>query len=263
MKSNRTKFRVIAALCLLLGLLLLTGEDTGADTEGGASVAGVVSFDGPKPRRTKIVMLGNKADRNGGSANECIKLHGDKTPLSEHALVSDAGGLANAFVYVRKGLEKKKKYPMPKTAAMISQKDCMFRPRVQGVRVGQELLLRNSDGLVHNVRAYASRNRPFNIAQPADSADRKKVFTRPERALQIGCDIHRWMKAFVFVMDHPYYAVTDADGKFTIKGLPAGEYTLEVWHEDFGKRQATFTVNANGSSKVDFSFQPKTKKGNA
>lgn len=135
----------------------------------------------------------------------------------------------------------------------------MFRPRVQGVRVGQEFLMRNSDALIHNVRSYAFRNRAFNIAQPAGTPDRKKVFTKPERALKIGCDIHGWMTAYVFVMEHPYFAVTNEQGEFKIKGLPAGEYTLEAWHEQFGKQEATFNVGPTDTAEVAFTFKEQAK----
>ena len=86
--------------------------------------------------------------------------------------------------------------------------------------------MRNSDPLVHNVRSLSLENRAFNIAQPAATPDRKKVFKKRERAITIQCDFHPWMKAFIFVMDHPYFAVTGKKGEFTLGGLPAGKYTL-------------------------------------
>ena len=117
--------------------------------------------------------------------------------------------------------------------------------------------MKNSDPLIHNVRSFSTRNRAFNIAQPAGSADRKKVFTVQERAIRIKCDFHPWMEAFVFAMEHPYFAVTDEKGHFRIEGLPAGEYTLAAWHEEFDEQKVTITVGATGSAKVDFSFEPE------
>ena len=92
----------------------------------------------------------------------------------------------------------------------------MFRPRVQGVRVGQELVMRNSDPLLHNVRSLSFRNKAFNVAQPSNSEDRKWVFKKGERAVKIECDIHSWMTAYFFVMEHPYFAVTNEKGEFKI-----------------------------------------------
>jgi len=131
----------------------------------------------------------------------------------------------------------------------------MFRPRVQGVMTGQEVMMRNSDPLIHNVRSLSTKNRPFNIAQPAGTPDRKKVFKAGENAIQIGCDFHPWMKAFIFVMEHPYFAVTDEKGQFRIEGLPAGEYTLAAWHEEFGEKGMKITVGATASSDIAFTFE--------
>ena len=135
----------------------------------------------------------------------------------------------------------------------------MFRPRVQGIRIGQQFLMRNSDPLTHNVRSFSLRNRNFNVAQPADSPDRERVFTRRDKAVMIQCDLHPWMKAYFFVMDHPYFAVTNEKGQFKIKGLPAGEYTLSAWHEEFGEQQVKIKVGSTGSTEVAFSFKEKAK----
>ncbi len=192
-----------------------------------------------------------------GSVDECKKLHADPV-LDESAIVSEDGELANVFVYVKKGVEKKD-YPMPKEPALINQEGCMFRPRVQGVRVGQDFVMRNSDPVLHNVRSYAFRNRGFNIAQPPETKDRTKVFKKPERAIQVGCDIHKWMKAYAFAMDHPFFAVSNEKGQFEIEGLPAGDYTLAAWHEVYGEQETKITVGASGTVDVGFSFKDKGK----
>ena len=252
MICDRTKFPLIATVFLLLSLMVFAGADRD-DAEGGAAVVGVIKFDGPRPERKPIVMIANK----GGKPDECSELH--KTPvLYENAIVSEKGELANVFIYVKNGLEKKS-YPVPTEPAVFDQTKCMFRPHIQGVRVGQEFVMRNSDPMLHNVRSYAFRNRTFNIAQPVDSAERKKVFKKPERAIKMGCDIHQWMTAYVFAMEHPFFAVSNEKGQFKIAGLPAGEYTLAAWHEEFGTQEAKVTVDPTGSSEVEFSFNEKAK----
>ncbi len=244
------------AVFLLLGLMVVAGEHRGAGAddraEDGATVVGVVRFDGPRPQRKPIQMK-----EKDGALSECHKLH--ETPLlTENLIVSEKGEVANVFVYVKQGLQKKS-YPVPQQPAVLDQDKCMFRPRVQGVQVGQEFLMRNSDPLTHNVRSFSIRNRAFNIAQPAKSPDRKKVFARQERAIKILCDFHPWMRAYIFVMEHPYFAVTNEQGQFEIEGLPAGEYTLAAWHEQFGEQELKITVAATGSSKVGFSFEDKAR----
>jgi len=257
MSWKRINVPMIICLPVMLGLMALTVAQQHADAQDdsaatGAELAGVIKFDGAAPERTAIDMTPNK----GGSRDECSALH-PEPQLSEAVIVGKDGGLANVFVYVKKGLEKKKKYPMPAEPAVLDQSGCMYRPRVQGVRVGQDLVIRNSDKLTHNTRSYALRNRPFNIAQPAESEERTKVFKRPERAIQMGCDFHGWMKAFIFAMDHPYFAVTDEQGQFKIAGLPAGEYTVAAWHEKLGEEEATIKVGAGGSQELAFSFKEK------
>jgi len=241
-----------AAVLLLLGVTVVAIADRVEGADKDRAVAGVVRFVGPRPIRKPIRMF-----EKGGKPSDCQELH--KTLLlDENRMVSEKGELANVFIYIKKGLEKKN-YPLPKEPAVLNQGKCMFHPRVQGIRVGQDFVMKNGDPLTHNIRSFSFRNRAFNIAQPAKSEDRKKVFTRPEKAVMIQCDIHSWMKAYFFVMDHPYFAVTDAKGQFKIEGLPAGEYTLAAWHEEFGDQEVKITVAATGSSKVDFSFAEKAR----
>ncbi len=248
----------VAAIVLLLLGLNVPGEHRTAvaqdrTTVVGPAVVGVVKFDGPRPKRKPL-----RLREKGGKLSDCHKLH--KTPLlDENLIVSETGEVANVFIYVRKGLEKGKEYPLPKKPAILNQLKCMFQPRVQGVRVGQEFVMKNGDPVLHNVRSFSFRNRAFNVAQPANSEDRKKVFKYREKAVMVQCDIHPWMKAYFFVIDHPSFAVTNAKGQFTIQGLPPGEYTLSAWHEEFGEQQAIIKVGSTGSTKVAFSFKEKEK----
>src|SRR5262249_43487124 len=135
-----------------------------------------------------------------------------------------------AFVYLRRGAPKKD-YPLPAKPATLDQKGCMFQPRVQGMRVGQPLQVGNADPVTHNVRSFPTLNQAFNFGQPAETRQRERIFDHAEREIEIQCDIHPWMHAYIFVMDHPFYCVSADDGKYTIDGLPPGEYTLESWHE--------------------------------
>jgi hypothetical protein len=123
--------------------------------------------------------------------------------------------------------------------------------------VGQNFIIRNSDPYIHNTRSLSLRNRAFNIGQPPKSTDRERIFKRAEGPIRLGCDFHKWMAAWIFVLDHPFFAVTDEKGNFEIKGLPPGEYTFEAWHEEFGNQRVTLKVA--GSANLNFTFQPKDR----
>ena len=211
----------------------------------GPALSGTVRFEGKRPKRAPVRM-----------DPESRALH-DSAPLDEKLLISNGGGIANVFVYVKKGLADKD-YPVPDQPAVIDQKGSIFRPRVQGIRVGQEVLMKNGDPFIHNIRSLSFKNRAFNIAQPANSPDRKKVFTKKEGPITIKCDFHRWMTAHFFVMDHPFFAVTDASGAFRIPELPDGKYTIAAWHEEFGEKVQEITVSG-GSAAARFSFKAQAQ----
>ena len=164
--------------------------------------------------------------------------------------------MANIFVRVKSGLSKKK-YDVPKEPVVLDQKGCMYRPRVQAVRAGQTFRFVNSDPLLHNVRGFPTRNRPFNMGQKPGSDPRDRVFKRPERPIEIQCDVHTWMRGYIFVMDHPFYSVTDEDGQFSIDGLPPGEYTLAAWHEKYRRElRQKITIGEEDVVDLNFTFEP-------
>lgn len=205
-------------------------------------VSGVVRFDGKAPQRKHLAMDPASADRY------------QTPPLDENVLTGKNGGLANVFVYAKRGVPRKT-YPRPEQPAILDQQKSMFRPRIQGVRVGQNFIIRNSDPYIHNTRSLSLRNRAFNIGQPPTSPDRERVFTRAEGPIRLGCDFHKWMAAWIFVIDHPFFAITDENGKFEIKDLPPGEYTFEAWHEEFGDQRQTLKIDDSGSSRLNFTFR--------
>ena len=117
--------------------------------------------------------------------------------------------------------------------------------------------MKNGDPFIHNVRSLSRKNRQFNIAQPQGSPDRKKSFDQPEGPITLKCDFHRWMEAHLWVMDHPFYAVTNTEGEFEISDLPPGKYTLVAWHEVFGESQIEITTGGSAPPKTDFVFSQK------
>ena len=218
-----------------------------AVTAIGADISGVIKLDGPQPKRPPLPLT-----------PESRKLYeGKPYPRDEVKLVSAKGEIKNVFVYIRKGLPAGKIYTAPKKPALLDQQRSMFRPRIQGLFVGQDFAMRNSDPIIHNVRSLSQENRPFNIAQPAGTPDRLKRFSDKEGPIELRCDFHRWMRAFIFVMEHPFFAVTNSQGQFTIKNLPPGEYTLASWHESFGENKQTIKSGVDDLKGITFTYKPK------
>ena len=228
-----------------------TEKKSPAGTSGGA-VRGVVRYVGKNKLERRPIRLNLRSE----PAKACHDLIGGN-PLSEEVILGKAGELANAFVWVKKGLPKRKKWPVPEEKAVLDQKGCRYVPRVQGVRVGQIFELRNSDMLLHNSRGFLRRNRQFNVGQPSGSKPRERKFRRAEIGAMVTCDVHPWMKAYFHVVDHPFFAVTGVDGKFELTGLPAGEYSVGVWHESFGEKSAKIEVSESGRVDLDFAFEEK------
>lgn len=213
-------------------------------SSSGTKLSGRVAYKGTPPTRRVVNMTKDP---------KCIEMHGKKQVLEEELLVDKSGGLKNVFVRVQRGAPKAD-YPLPKEPAVIDQKDCAFHPRVQGVRVGQKLLVTNSDPVTHNVRAFPTLNPAFNFGQPPKTEPRERVFEQAEREIEIQCDFHLWMHAYIFVMDHPFYAVSADDGTFAIEGLPPGDYTLEAWHEKLGRQRQAVKVTDKGLADVTFTY---------
>lgn len=221
-----------------------------APAEAGSSAAGLklsgrVVLQGSPPARRVV---------NTSKDPACATLHGGKPVLDEELIVSDDGGVKNAFVFLRRGAPKRD-YPVPEKPARLNQQGCMFQPRVQGVRVGQRLLVSNADPVTHNVRSFPVLNQAFNFGQPADTGARERIFQQAEREIEVQCDVHPWMHAYIFVMDHPFFSVSGDDGTYSIEGLPPGEYALESWHEKLGKQRKTVMVSDSSLVDVSFTYQ--------
>lgn len=234
----------------LLPFLLVLGVSTaaglffahGAKAQGGAALAGKVLFEGTAPAPQMVRLDADPV---------CLLQHKGGLP-SEEVVVNPNGTLKNVFVYVKQGLEGKKFDP-PKEPVIFDQKGCHYEPHVFGIRVNQPLQILNSDGTLHNVHSLPKNSKEFNLGMPIQGMKLTQKFSAPEVMVKIKCEVHPWMAAYGGVLDHPFFAVTGADGTFTLKDLPPGEYTLEAWHEKYGTQTAQ--VKVPDQSEVSFTFK--------
>ena len=205
-----------------------------------ASVSGTVKFEGTAPAAQKIDMSQDPACKGTNTAE---------------AVVASGGHLANVFVYVKDGLGNRT-FDIPKEAVELNQSGCKYHPHMMGVMAGQDIKIVNSDATTHNIHPTPKDNREWNESQPPSSAPLQKNFAREEILLPVKCNQHPWMKMYINVVKSPFYAVSGADGKFEIKGLPPGDYTLAFVHEKYPEQDVKVTLAAKDAKTVDVTFKP-------
>jgi plastocyanin len=143
----------------------------------------------------------------------------------------------------------------PSQTVALTQKGCMYEPHVVAVMAGQKLDVSNNDQAIHNVFLMSQVNQPSNRSAEPGSPPIEEVLTTPELAIPVKCNVHPWMKGYVFVFDHPYYAITKADGTFTLPNLPPGTYTIAAWQEMYGATEQTVTIAPKQSATTNFVFK--------
>jgi plastocyanin len=212
---------------------------TPIDPATAATVSGTVKLDGAAPRAAKIDMSQDPACKGANQAE---------------TIVADKGNLANVFVYVKDGLGTRT-FDVPKESVTIDQQGCRYHPHVIGAMTGQNIEIKNSDPTTHNIHPTPKDNREWNESQPPNAAPLEKNFAREEIMLPVKCNQHPWMKMYMNVVKNPFYAVTDKSGKYEIKGLPPGDYTLAFVHEKLGEQTQKVTVAPKDTKTVDQTFK--------
>jgi plastocyanin len=214
------------------------------DASATGSVSGTITLDG-KPAVAKAI--------NMSAEPYCQKAHSSPV-IPPEVVTGDKGTLANVVVFVKDGLGDYT-FDTPKAAIVLDQKGCMYDPHVMAVMTGQTLEVKNDDQTTHNIHPMPKDNREWNTSQPPGAAPLDQSFARAELAIPVKCNVHPWMKSYIFVFKNPFYAVTAKDGKFELKGLPPGTYTIEAWQEKYGTVDQTVTIGPKESKPISLTFK--------
>jgi len=208
-----------------------------------ATITGIVKLTAAAPAMPALQMSADPY---------CASQHASAPAKDEEVVAGPGGELENVFVYIK---QINGSFPPSTTPVVIDQRGCQYHPHVLAVQVGQPLQIKNSDNALHNIHALPIINSQFNEGQPVQGMVSTKKFDKPEiMPFKVKCDVHGWMKAWMAVMPHPFYAVSQANGSYTISNLPPGNYTLVAWHEKYGAKEQQIAVAAKESKAVNFTF---------
>jgi plastocyanin len=210
-----------------------------------ADLTGTVKFEGKvKPPR--------EYDLSGIAEIANLK---ETTVKDESMTVSEAGELKNVVVSIKREAHPDLKGEAPKTPVILDQRGFVYRPHVLALQIGQELIVKNSDPLAHNIHTMPDVNTAENKVQDAHNDGEKLATPTKPEIYTIECDMHPWMQCWVAVFDHPFFAISDDKGNFSIKGLPPGQYTMVAWHEKLGTIEGKTTIDDKGNGTIGFAFK--------
>jgi hypothetical protein len=232
---------LLALACAVTAERLFTGA-FGPEGRGTGAVAGKVSLSGTVPPAQKVKLTADP---------KCAAMH--KEGLDRQTIRVKDGGVEDVLVYVKAGLSGT--YTAPAEPAVMDQVGCDYSPRIVVAMAGQPLKIRNSDDTLHNIHPRPTINREFNVGQPRKGMETTKMFDKPELMIPTGCDVHPWMRAYISVLSHPFFAVTSEDGSYEIKGLPDGDYEVEAVHAELKSLSGKASVKGGAAAKLDLSFR--------
>jgi hypothetical protein len=212
-----------------------------------ATVTGAINVTGTIARPKRIDMSADPV---------CVQLN--LKPRLDDLIVND-NRVQNAFVYLKGEFLDGHRFAVPDPDVVLVQRNCYYSPRVLGVRVGQQLQIVNADQTIHNVHPTPKLNPEWNQSHPPNASPIVKTFSRAEVLIPVKDNQHPWERAYIAVMDHPFFAVSDEAGRFEIRGVPPGAYTLVVWHERLGQQELEITVAPGEIRNADFTFDADKK----
>jgi plastocyanin len=239
------------ALCALLLLVIGCGGGgdgrcatprtaTPIDPATTGAITGTVTFEGTPPGMEALRLTG-----------ECASSHPGSVPAGD--LIVHDGHVANVFVYVSDGLGDRT-FAVPSNPVTIDQKGCLYEPRVVAAVTCQPIRFVNSDAFLHNVHGTPTQSRAWNFGMSVRGSERTVKIDHPEVMVEVRCDVHPWMHAYIGVLDHPYSAVTGPDGRFALNGLPPGDYVVRAWHERLGTRESRVSIAPKEAKDVAFAY---------
>ena len=221
---------------------MTSGAAVAAPSAGG-TISGTVTYLGAAAAPKKLAVTKD------------VAVCGKVAHIDESLLVGASKGIKDVIVSVM-NVKGGKPLDAMGTEFVLDQKGCAYVPHVLLLPANKTLKIINSDGIMHNIHSFSTKNTPVNLPQPKFKKELQKAFTTAEN-ISVKCDVHGWMSAWIMVVDHPYHAVTDATGKFTITDVPPGTYTVEFWQEALGKQTAQVTIAAGAAATVDFKYPAK------
>lgn len=242
---------------IVLGLLLLCSACNGSapskpprqptplDLSTVGTISGSVRFEGPVPAQSVMQL---------GGWSECAAQH-EGTVYAGDVLVTN-GKLQNALVYIEDGLGERV-FAVPEEPVENDQKGCVFLPRIMAIRVDQPVRYLNSDPMAHNVHGLPRNSSHWNFSLGLKGTSRSITVEAEEVGIEVKCDIHGWMRGYLGVFDHPYFALSDQGGTFRLANVPPGEYTLATWHERFGTVSQKVVLPEKGEAEITLTFQAK------
>jgi plastocyanin len=223
-----------------------------APTAATAAPAKAAATDGPGVIRGTVKLVGRPPPTRAITMDSdpyCARQQGD---TNGEVVASASGALKNVAVRVVDGLTAR--YSPRAEEVVMDQQACMYRPRVLVAQAGQTVLIKNSDQTLHNIHTYRGAVTVFNLAEVSGMPPIRKKFASDGEVVKFKCDVHPWMTGYLVVTDNPFFAVTDGEGKFTIRGLPAGHYTVEIWHERLGRQKAEVDVGADRPAELNLAL---------
>lgn len=241
---------VMTIVCTLGTAQMSVSGSTGLTAPGtssapAGSLGGKVKFEGTLPKTLPISMRSDPS---------CAAEH-PRPVHSQDVMSGQNGTLANVIVFVSQGVDEHA-YDVPQTPALMEQKGCLYEPHVLAMRAGQTLRVVNADKTTHNIHPMPANNREWNKAQTPGQPIEEK-FAREEVSIPVKCNIHPWMHSYIAIFKHPFFAVTGQDGRFELRNLPPGEYTIEAWHEKLGTMTQHVKIAEGDNKTVDFTFKPR------